>query len=143
MKRRLFLIFCILGVTFLHADGYQFRGKQFSVNYSECDAEALCNVEALKEAMREGVREAGAHIIEEISHKFPGGDGMTMAIILSESHATIHTYPEHNACFVDLFTCGDHCHYENFDKVLRDYLTPGEVQSIVWIRDKAFTEHSK
>jgi S-adenosylmethionine decarboxylase len=66
-----------------------------------------------------------------------------MALLLSESHAAIHTYPEHNACFVDLFTCGDHCHNEPFDRVLREYLKPGAVQSKVLIRDEAFTEHSK
>lgn len=142
MKRRLFFIFCILGIAFVHADDYQFRGKHFIANYTECEGEALRNVERLQEIMREAVKESGAQILNDSSYVFPG-DGLTMALLLSESHAAIHTYPEHNACFVDLFTCGDHCHHEPFDRVLREYLKPGAVQSKVLIRDEAFTEHSK
>lgn len=135
------LVFLVLSIL-LHAGEkeYLFLGKHFIANYSECDPEALKNAHRLVEVMREGVNESGAQILNESSYFFPG-DGLTMAILLSESHASIHTYPEHNACFVDLFTCGDHCHYEPFDRVLREYLKPRSVQSKVLIRDEAFIEH--
>jgi S-adenosylmethionine decarboxylase len=32
--------------------------------------------------------------------------GVTVLALLSESHASIHTYPEVGAAFVDVFTCG-------------------------------------
>ncbi|MGH7195134.1 MAG: S-adenosylmethionine decarboxylase, partial [Candidatus Saccharimonadales bacterium] len=35
-----------------------------------------------------------------------------------------HTYPEHQACFVDLFTCGRTCSAEGFDAVMCEYLKP-------------------
>jgi S-adenosylmethionine decarboxylase len=71
----------------------------------------------------------GAQILNYQYYKFPGG-GFTMIILLSESHASIHTYPEHDAsCFVDLFTCGTHCSSNNFDKYLRSYLKPQNVDS--------------
>lgn len=135
------VLLCLFACAILRADPeYKFLGKHFIANYSECDGAALCNVEGLMEAMREGVKQSGAQILDESSYVFTG-DGLTMALLLSESHATIHTYPEHNACFVDLFTCGDHCHFAPFDQVLRDYLKPNAVESKVLIRDEAFTEH--
>lgn len=33
--------------------------------------------------------------------------GYSLTIHLSESHVNIHTYPEHNSMFFDIFTCGD------------------------------------
>lgn len=139
MKKLIALLFASVIINGADQE-YLFLGKHFIANYSECDSEALKNAHQLVEVMREGVKESGAQILNESSYFFPG-DGLTMAILLSESHASIHTYPEHNACFVDLFTCGDHCHYEPFDRVLREYLKPRAVQSKVLIRDEAFIEH--
>jgi len=31
--------------------------------------------------------------------------GYTYAYVLSESHFTIHTYPEFNSCYIDIFCC--------------------------------------
>lgn len=118
---------------------YRFLGKHFIASYAACDVKALQNVEGLKSAMRQGVKETGAQVLNESSHIFEG-NGLTMVFLLSESHASIHTYPEHNACFVDLFTCGDHCHYTAFDQVLRGYLKPETVSSKVLIRDEAIQE---
>jgi S-adenosylmethionine/arginine decarboxylase-like enzyme len=39
-------------------------------------------------------------------------NGLTGCFILSESHLTFHTYPEHKGCFFDLFTCGTRCQPE-------------------------------
>ena len=50
-----------------------------------------------------------------------------MIILLSESHASIHTYPEHGGCFVDFFTCGTTCKPENFDKYMQNYLKPKNI----------------
>ncbi len=143
MRKAIIFFLCILGFSFLNAQEldkqYQFLGKHFIVSYAGCDPEALQNVEGLMQAMHEGVKQSGAQILNAASHVFPG-NGLTMALLLSESHASIHTYPEHNACFVDLFTCGDHCHYAPFDQVLRDYLKPLSVNSKVLIRDESINE---
>jgi S-adenosylmethionine decarboxylase len=140
----IFLFVCVFSFLQAHETDkeYQFLGKHFIASYADCDLEALCNVEGLKEAMYAGVKRSGAQILDASSYVFPG-NGLTMALLLSESHATIHTYPEYKACFVDLFTCGDHCHYAPFDEVLRTYLKPGRVTSKVLIRDEEITELRK
>ena len=136
------LFFCTLVVTFLGAaEEHQFLGKHFIASYLECDSEALQNVEKLMQVMREGARRSGAQALNDIHHVFPG-NGLTMVILLAESHLSIHTYPEIGACFVDLFTCGDHCQHGPCDKVLRDYLKPRSVNSKVLTRSEEIHEHA-
>lgn len=116
---------------------YQFVGVHFCASYSGCKTK-MTNLDELKIAMKRAVEASGATILGQIDHIFsddPTLHGYTAAFILSESHATIHTYPEHCSCFVDLFTCGDHCSYERFDKEMREYLQPSAVSYQVLHRD--------
>lgn len=48
----------------------------------------------------------GITVINSMSHTFPGG-GFTGLILLGESHAAIHTWPEYGKAWVELVTCGD------------------------------------
>ena len=48
----------------------------------------------------------GVTIINSIKHEFPGG-GFSGLILLGESHAAIHTWPELNRAWIELATCGD------------------------------------
>lgn len=48
----------------------------------------------------------GVTIINSIKHDFPGG-GFSGLILLGESHAAIHTWPEHGKAWIELATCGD------------------------------------
>ena len=121
-------IFLILAFgSYLKADeSYQFIGKHFVASYKECDQKALTDLPKLKEALTKAAEKSGAHILDSVDYIFEP-DGLTMVILLSESHASIHTYPEYGACFVDLFTCGHTCSSDAFDKVLREYLQPKKV----------------
>ena len=110
----------------LIAGEYAFQGKHLIASYHNCDEEALSDVEQLKKEFIEATRASGATILDQVNYHFEP-DGMTMAIILSESDASIHTYPEHRACFVVFFTCGDNCFAKRFDESLRAYLKPKKV----------------
>lgn len=118
---------------------HYFRGMHFLASYSGCDTEALGNVEQLKQEMLEAVQTCGATILDQTSYLFPP-NGLTMVFLLSESHASIHTYPEHGACFVDLFTCGEKCSSIQFDQALRKYLRPQKVDSKRILRDEGISE---
>ncbi len=137
-------IFCLIVASVAHAENgddleYQFKGVHFFVSYCDCDREALSDVESLKSAMTEAVNLSGASILESSSWIFPPS-GLTMVFLLSESHASIHTYPEHGACFVDLFTCGEHCSAEQFDAAMRAYLKPKSVNHRTFIRNEDMFE---
>ncbi|MBS0655986.1 MAG: adenosylmethionine decarboxylase [Verrucomicrobia bacterium] len=111
-----------------HEEEYQFYGRHFIASYYDCDHAALTDLKQLEDAMNRAVAVCGAQNLKSSKYIFEP-DALTMVILLSESHASIHTYPEKNACFVDLFTCGTNCSSEAFDKVLRDYLKPQKVSA--------------
>ena len=50
------------------------------------------------------LRRAGATVVQELSHSFPG-TGLTCVLILSESHAVLHTWPETGTVNIDIFSC--------------------------------------
>ncbi|MDX8431694.1 MAG: S-adenosylmethionine decarboxylase [Candidatus Algichlamydia australiensis] len=85
---------------------YAFKGKHFIASYYGCKLKPLCDLERLKKTLLEASNESGASVLNHIDHQFEP-NGLTMVILLSESHASIHTYPEHRACFIGLFTFWD------------------------------------
>ena len=50
------------------------------------------------------VRTLNLHVVSQTGHQFQPV-GYTHAYVLSESHFTIHTYPEHRSCYIDIFCC--------------------------------------
>ena len=50
------------------------------------------------------LRRAGATVVHELSHAFPEA-GLTCVLILSESHAVLHTWPETGTVNIDIFSC--------------------------------------
>lgn len=54
----------------------------------------------------EAIEKTGCHILYKYGHKFQP-QGLTLNFTLSESHCTIHTWPEHNYCAIDLYGCGN------------------------------------
>ncbi len=120
-------------------DVHEFSGKHFVASYLDCDTEALSDLDGLQDAMDQAVGVCGATILNQSAHVFPP-HGLTKVYLLSESHASIHTYPEFGACFVDLFTCGNNCSAERFDKALREYLKPKEVNARFFLRDGSISE---
>ena len=123
---------------------YEFMGHHFLASYGECDPEALVDLEHLEKTMEEAVKATGATVVASTKHFF-SPNGFMMVLLLSESHASIHTYPEHNACFVDCFTCGHSCDSSKFDEVLTHYLKPKQADRKMFLRNnetRMITSHS-
>lgn len=146
--RKTFIFFCLLLTTLALAaetqeeSPYKFRGVHFLASYCDCDLQALADFENLTSAMNNAVVKSGATILESSSWVFPP-NGLTMVFLLSESHASIHTYPEHGACFVDLFTCGENCCAEKFDAAIREYLKPKVVNQRTLIRNEGIQDKER
>ena len=56
-------------------------------------------------AMHSAVKAGGLTVVNEFVHEFPV-QGCSAVLMISESHLSIHTWPEHGYAAVDLFTCG-------------------------------------
>jgi len=135
------VFFLVAFTSFCFADeDHNFKGIHFIASYNGCDVAALTAVDSLIAAMKKAVEKSGATILDSGSFVFPG-NGLTLVFLLSESHASIHTYPEYGSCFVDLFTCGDICNYEEFHESLSSYLKPVQVNQKVFIRNEEIGEN--
>ena len=58
----------------------------------------------LENALLEALKRDEFGILKKISHEF-NPKGITILILLSESHAAIHTYPEYNSLTFHLYSC--------------------------------------
>jgi S-adenosylmethionine decarboxylase len=76
----------------------------YSVDLVECEALAELPPHVISAAFVEALRRAGATILHALTHAFPGR-GLTSVLILSESHAALHTWPETGTVHLDIFSC--------------------------------------
>lgn len=84
----------------------EFSGWHVLAEFGGVD-KALCDdVERLDTALRQSLLAAGVTICEVVHKKFEPC-GVTVLALLSESHASLHTYPESGDIFIDVFTCGN------------------------------------
>lgn len=89
-------------------------GRHILIEYYNCNVEILKNPELIEKYMRQAAVEAKATIVTSTFHHFDPW-GVSGAVIISESHLTIHTWPEYGYAAVDLFTCGDIDPWLGFD----------------------------
>lgn len=71
-----------------------------------CDFEKLNDMEQIEQIFVDAALKSGAEIREVAFHKF-APQGVSGVVIISESHLTIHSFPEHGYASIDVYTCGD------------------------------------
>ncbi len=76
----------------------------YSVDLANCEDLTRLGPQEVTAAFGAALRRAGATIIHEFSHTFPG-TGLTCVFILTESHAVLHTWPETGTVNIDIFSC--------------------------------------
>lgn len=87
---------------------HQFNGKHAFGELYGIDYLALNDNAYLQELLLKGIKLSEANCEDIISKCFEP-QGVSIIALLSESHTSIHTYPEEGALFIDAFTCGNHC----------------------------------
>jgi S-adenosylmethionine decarboxylase len=91
---------------------YDIEGDHVIADLWECDKEILNNKKEIKKILKQSALFSGATPLKYQDFKF-NPNGITGVWILSESHVSIHTYPELAYAHVDIFTCGSKCNPEN------------------------------
>lgn len=71
-----------------------------------CDFNKLNNMEFIERLFVEAALKSGAEVREVAFHKF-APQGVSGVVIISESHLTIHSFPEHGYASIDVYTCGN------------------------------------
>jgi S-adenosylmethionine decarboxylase len=99
-------------------------GKHCILELYDCDPGRLDNQAFLRDTITAAARQAGATLLNLITHRFQP-QGVTGLALLAESHISIHTWPESGYAAVDVFTCGDHTMPERACAVLAAELGAG------------------
>jgi S-adenosylmethionine decarboxylase len=105
------------------------EGVHLCADFWGCDPTVLTNEALLIELADAAAREAGATVCRRASVAFEPQSpftvaGVTVALLLAESHLTIHSYPEEAYLAVDVFTCGTSCDPRRAYQFLKDRLAP-------------------
>jgi len=79
-------------------------GEHYIFDLSNCNREILMDSERSYALFAEAVRDSGLTVVDEGFYKF-SPHGFTCFLLLSESHASLHAWPEYGYCAIDLFTC--------------------------------------
>lgn len=79
-------------------------GEHYLVDLSNCNRELLLDSERAYHLFSRAVRESGLTVVDEGFYKF-SPHGFTCFLLLAESHASLHAWPEYGYCAIDLFTC--------------------------------------
>lgn len=85
---------------------YSTFGRHVAVDAWGVDYEVLDNAGLLEAHLVEAAEACGATVLSIQSRQFEP-QGATVLVMLSESHLSIHTYPERGFAAIDCYTCGE------------------------------------
>ncbi|MBM7571955.1 adenosylmethionine decarboxylase [Aquibacillus albus] len=81
-------------------------GRHVIAEMWDCNIDKLNDMGLIEQIFVNAALKAGAEIREVAFHKF-APYGVSGVVIISESHLTIHSFPEHGYASIDVYTCGD------------------------------------
>jgi S-adenosylmethionine decarboxylase len=99
-------------------------------NAAGWDPQALELENSVGSAMKDAAIASEATVVTDSFHEFKPY-GVSGAVIIQESHYTIHTWPEHKYAAVDLFYCGGTIYVDRAIEVLRERFKPGRMKFLV------------
>ena len=80
-------------------------GISYLIELFECPPDVLDDDLLIEATVGEAVEHANATLLHQESRRFEP-QGVTAFALLSESHISIHTWPELGYAAIDIFTCG-------------------------------------
>lgn len=80
-------------------------GTEWLVEARDAQADALRDKHLIQQVCAHVVDDVGLHVIDQLWHQFPFPGGVTGMYLLSESHLTVHTFPELGQATFNLYCC--------------------------------------
>ncbi|HEU4379657.1 MAG TPA: adenosylmethionine decarboxylase [Hyphomicrobiaceae bacterium] len=90
---------------FIERDGVRFAGTHLLIDLF--GAKRLDDLKHIRETLKRCVEAAGATLLHIHLHHFTPNGGVSGVAVLSESHISIHSWPEAGYAALDVFMCGD------------------------------------
>lgn len=110
---------------FIERDGERFAGTHLIIDL--IGASRLDELEHMENALRRCVEVSGATLLHIHLHHFTPNGGISGVAVLSESHISVHTWPEANYAAFDVFMCGEAEPHKSIE-VLREAFTPSDIR---------------
>lgn len=88
------------------------------------DVEQLDQLEWIEKGLINAAKIANATIIHSHMHHFGPEQGVSGVVVLSESHISVHSWPEKKYIAVDVFMCGNTKPQQAIDYLI-DYFNAG------------------
>lgn len=85
---------------------YSTFGRHVALDVWGVDEQLLNSAQQLEHHMIEAAESCGATVLSVQKKQFEP-QGATVLVLLSESHISIHTYPEKGFAAIDCYTCGE------------------------------------
>ena len=98
-----------------------------------CDVDLLNNNHHIRDGLIKASRLSGSKVMDVSTHCF-SPQGVTSIALLSESHMSIHTWPDEGTAVCDIFTCGSDTTPEKGVEYLKEWLSATEIESQEIIR---------
>ena len=108
-------------------------GRHLILELNGVEPSVLRNEYAIEEVLISAAKKAGATVLASKFHHFGGDYGVTGVIVLSESHISIHTWPEFNYAAIDVFMCGT-CNPNDSLPTILEYFEPESWNSNIYDR---------
>ena len=106
---------------FVVDDDICYAGKHLLIDLYDCGYHG--SIEEIEDVMKQACIATGATILHSYLHPFNGG-GVSGAVILAESHCTIHTWFLEKFIALDIFVCGK-CDPYLAVPILESHFKPG------------------
>lgn len=105
--------------------GDEYAGRHILADF--WDVKNMGDLAFIQETIEESARVAGATILHSYYHPFGEGMGVSGVTVLSESHISIHTWPERDFASIDIFMCGA-CDPAVAMRHMADMFKPGRIE---------------
>jgi len=90
----------------------QTLGVHLLIELFGCNKEILNDEVRIKDILIQVTQIIKVTPVKTIIHKF-SPQGVTVIVIIAESHLLVHTWPEHGYAGCDIFTCGSKLYLED------------------------------
>lgn len=102
-------------------------GRHVIIELWGCNA-GINEAATVKEAMLAAIQAANATMLNINVHEF-SPHGVTGVAVLSESHLSVHSWPEYGYLAADVFTCGETTSPRAAVEVMKEYFQPSRVET--------------
>jgi S-adenosylmethionine decarboxylase len=95
----------------------QYSGKHLIIDIKNIKNQDIINdIDKLKKIMDSICEKYDFNVLQKIEHQFEP-QGISIIYLLSESHITIHTFPEKKYIAFDLYTCREYPNNDVYNEI--------------------------